>query len=98
MNRQLASIKNRLVEILNTEWDPIGIGGNPHLQDEYERYANLLIPLLENRATTESEVYDFLHSIEVSKIGLEVPDDVRKAVVAKLCSLAFREKERDTET
>jgi hypothetical protein len=49
--------------ILLRDWDPLGIGENPNLADEYDDYIPGIIQLLDNRCTFE-QLKSYLLDIE----------------------------------
>jgi hypothetical protein len=61
------AIEDRIRTILNTEWDPIGVGDS--VEDEYDGYIDGIHSLLAEGATTEVLVHH-LNAIEVERMGL----------------------------
>lgn len=55
--------------ILLSEWDPIGVGDNLNLSDEYDRYINVILRLLTKDATIE-DIANTLIKIEQTEMGL----------------------------
>jgi hypothetical protein len=80
MNRAqtFARIRNILLE----EWDPLEVGDNPNLADEYDAYIPGLASLVAADAGTVS-VVDFLAKIE-SDLGTNAPSDRRVRTAAHL--------------
>lgn len=60
--------ENEIREILLSSWDPIGIGDNPHLFDEYEDYIPEIKQLLESNSVSHEELQRLMVSFE-KKIG-----------------------------
>ena len=54
--------------ILVHDWDPIGIGDNPNLADEYDNYIGSIITLLRQNTPVET-LASFLEKIEKTKMG-----------------------------
>jgi hypothetical protein len=71
----------RVREILLEKWDPICIGDNPNLKDEYDGYLGHLISILKDPSVTRLHVVEYLMSVEVGEMGLP-GDSVRQSVVA----------------
>ena len=61
-------------------WDPIEIGENPNLADEYDEYIQPVIALLE-RGVDTAAIAAFLESIE-AELGINLPRE-RRATAAK---------------
>lgn len=76
--------QQRVRNILNQEWDPIG--GCP--ADEYDTYADGLLSLL-HRGASDDELMHYLERAEVEDIGLGSPFDVERGrkVIAALRAL-----------
>ena len=66
----------RLREVLNREWDPIGVlpydGGGP--EDEYESYRDKLASMISAHATDE-ELAAYLEWAASEEMGLGTPTD-----------------------
>lgn len=60
-------IANRIRVILNTEWDPIGVGHAD--DDEYDGYISGVLSLLRRKASAEA-IAEHLKSIEVRRMEL----------------------------
>ena len=74
---------------LMSQWDPIGVGGNPKLKDEYDPYIDPVMKLVSSSGSAE-EISAFLTAVERDQMGL-VPDTSRALRVAKsLLKLAGR--------
>ncbi|WP_148213109.1 hypothetical protein [Methylocella silvestris] len=58
--------------ILLRDWDPIIVGDNPHLIDEYDHYIPGIIELLDRRCSAES-IERHLRQIEANAMGLTPP-------------------------
>jgi len=59
--------------ILLNDWDPIGIGDNSNLSDEYDGYIGSIIKILEQKPSVES-IATFLKNIEKTEMGIDVVD------------------------
>jgi hypothetical protein len=49
--------------ILLKDWDPLGVGDNPHLADEYDDYIPAIIQMLDDRCTIQ-QLESYLLDIE----------------------------------
>ena len=56
--------------VLLDKWDPIGIGDNPMLKDEYDAYLADIVRMLEDSSTTPVTISDYLMNVENNKLGL----------------------------
>jgi len=66
-DQQLIDLQERIRTILNTLWDPIGVG---HVvDDEYDSYISDILELLEGGAGAEG-LADYLRLIEVERMSL----------------------------
>lgn len=61
---------NQIRAILRDKWDPVGVGDNPALRDEYDAYLAYIARMLEDSATTTTAISDYLMHIEIDKMGL----------------------------
>jgi hypothetical protein len=61
--------------ILLREWDPLSVGDNPHLADEYDSYIPTLYRLLENAPTVE-RIAAVLERIEKDFFGADTSANV----------------------
>ncbi len=74
----------RIHAILLGDWDPLGVDGNPHLSDEYDRYVPDILRLIESHYSLE-QLVEHLGRIETETVGLEPsPQETRKAAAAVL--------------
>ncbi|MGH6811918.1 MAG: hypothetical protein ACREDM_06060 [Methylocella sp.] len=55
--------------VLLREWDPLIVGDNPHLSDEYDDYIPAIVRLLESHCTAE-QLERHLTWIEMHDMGL----------------------------
>jgi hypothetical protein len=67
-----AEIRVRLRGILLTEWDPLCVGDNPNLADEYDRYIPVLLSLLQQNAE-QAAISRILQKIEQDEFGMQTP-------------------------
>ncbi len=70
--------------ILLRDWDPLNVGDNPHLEDEYDAY----IPELLREATNKDEnsIKEKLIDIE-NRVGVGVAPEQRNIAIMKLIQL-----------
>lgn len=59
--------------VLINDWDPVGIGNNSNLSDEYDGYIGPIIKILMQKSSIESIVL-YLEKIENEDIGIEHTD------------------------
>ncbi len=59
--------------VLINDWDPIGIGDNPNLGDEYDGYIGSIMKILMQRLPNE-EIVVFLKKIENTEMGIDNVD------------------------
>jgi len=64
--------RERLRAILLSEWDPLCIGDNPKLADEYDRYLPILLALLQGDVD-QATIAKTLERIEREEIGMQSP-------------------------
>ena len=60
----------RIRSVLIEHWDPIGIGSNPHLRDEYNMYIPEIARILSAPSVSRTAVFDYLKNIEVDRMGI----------------------------
>jgi hypothetical protein len=60
---------SRLKEVLNRDWDPIGVAGDCGVQDEYDSYVGKIATLLRKNASDE-EMLAYFKWAEVEHMGL----------------------------
>ena len=58
-----ATLLHAIYTVLLREWDPLGIGHNPSMRDEYEDYLPKIFTLIRENCN-ESEIFDYLWRIE----------------------------------
>lgn len=77
----VAMTENEIREILLSTWDPIRIGENPHLFDEYDDYIPEIKQLLESKSASHKELQRLMVSFEKEKIGTS-PDlrSIKKSI------------------
>jgi hypothetical protein len=85
------SLIDAVREILLSDWDPILIGDNPNLFDEYDSYVYEVVSYLKSGNANADGVYHLLWRAEEEKIGMSVDDDVRSSVAKKLMTLMMSE-------
>jgi hypothetical protein len=72
-------------EILLEFWDPINIGDNPNLADEYDSYIPRILQSLKTSPSDET-LFDLLAGIE-KELGATIPDDQRRRTIKALLNL-----------
>lgn len=73
--------------ILINDWDPIMIGDNKKLSDEYDSYAYEIQNLLLSYDIDKEKLYQLLLYHEENTIGMSISNESRMLVVEKLLSL-----------
>ena len=73
--------------VLINDWDPVGIGDNPNLSDEYDGYIGSIINILKQKLSIEV-IITFLEKIETTEMGIDKVDvDHIHDVATKLKSI-----------
>jgi hypothetical protein len=78
---------DRIREILLRHWDPVSVGDNPKLADEYDVYLGEVADMLA-KGCGSTELYDHLRAIESVDMGLELPQEQRWRAVKALLNTA----------
>lgn len=81
--------RRRLREVLNKDWDPIGVAGDGGPDDEYDSYMGKIAAMLRDNASDE-ELIAYLKWAEVENMGLgseEQFDRHRPRIVAVVAAL-----------
>jgi len=79
MNTNTPELRQRLRNILLSVWDPLCVGDNPNLADEYDRYLPALLELLQQNGD-EAALAKALERIETEELGMQSPSaGIRKA-------------------
>lgn len=65
--------RSRLREVLNREWDPIGVAGDGGVEDEYDGYMGKIAAMLRENASDE-EMLAYFKWAEVENMGLGSED------------------------
>ncbi len=76
-------IFNEVSKILFSEWDPMSVGENAKLSDEYDTYARHIANMLRAEYVTEADLYALLEKYEIG-LGMFVADSIRADVAKKL--------------
>jgi hypothetical protein len=88
LGSQWFELEGRIREVLNTEWDPIGV--SDFVADEYDGYIGGIMSMLRAGAS-QGAIAEHLLRIEVDAMGLETtaPHHVQSLldVAARLCAL-----------
>ena len=66
-------IVSEIRSVLINDWDPLGIGDNPNLSDEYDGYIGSIMRILMQRLP-EEEIVVFLKKIENTEMGIDKVD------------------------
>ena len=82
-------IQETIRDVLVHDWDPVGVGGVPKAQDEYDSYVGGVYRLLESGAGP-SQVAEHLARIEQEWLGLPTLPEALIPVAQKLCALDVR--------
>lgn len=68
------SNRRQLVEKIRTvllrDWDPLGIGENPCLRDEYDSYLPELLRILNAPSVSREAIMAYLKAVETDQMGL----------------------------
>lgn len=79
------AIKEGVRHVLLTSWDPIGVGDNPNLADEYDVYIPEILPY--GAATNpQAAIFEALSRIE-NDLGMQVDENVRRQASLELAEL-----------
>lgn len=78
MSMESAMIK----EFLLYEWDPIGVGGSPNAENEYDGYVAPILSML-RQGKTKDELFTYMWWMETDHMGLDGnrPSTLEKASV-----------------
>ncbi|GAA3683266.1 MULTISPECIES: hypothetical protein [Acetobacter] len=74
-----------VADLLMDYWDPIDVGDNPNLFDEYDAYVPGMIRLIEKGASMQT-IENHLKAVEVT-LGVQASDSRRVETAAKLIRL-----------
>jgi hypothetical protein len=66
--------------VLLRDWDPVGIGDNPNLRDEYDSYIPELVRILSAPSVNREAILAYLLEIETDRMGL--PEDPERIAIA----------------
>ena len=81
LRQRIAAVREVLLEL----WDPLGVGGNPHLADEYDSYLGKVLAAIDNGPDA---VRLALTAAEADLgIGSQRGAEVRQALVERLMDL-----------
>lgn len=61
--------RSRLRDVLNREWDPIGVAGDGGVEDEYDGYTGKIAAMIRDNASDE-DMIAYLKWAEVENMGL----------------------------
>lgn len=71
-------------QTLNYDWNPIGVGDSPELQDEYDSYIDGLLDILDDEHASVDALKDYLILIENEQMGLKPDSNKAQKVAEKL--------------
>ncbi|MBA4233881.1 MAG: hypothetical protein C0465_25245 [Ralstonia sp.] len=91
----MTDIKYIVRKILVDVWDPLRIGGNELLHDEYDAYIPEIISYMGSPSSNAEGIYNLLKDLEVNNLGGKEEDSPRMAAAAKLYLLASTEMAED---
>jgi hypothetical protein len=83
---------NEIKTVLLNDWDPIDVGDNPNLSDEYDAYLPDLIELVTDGASGD-EIARYLKTVEET-LGLKLPTERRRRAADALTQLKIRSTTR----
>jgi hypothetical protein len=86
-----AEVIEKVRDILVSDWDPIGVGGNPNLRDEYDDALSPIVSAL-SKNPDQRALIDVLVGME-EQYHVEGSDEARRRAVIKL--LVLRESIAD---
>lgn len=66
-------VVSEIRSVLIDDWDPIGIGDNLNLNDEYDGYIGSIMKILMQNSTAD-EIVEFLKKIENKEMGIDNND------------------------
>ena len=78
--------RRRIREVLNTEWDPIGV--SELSPDEYDGYTGQVAAMLRAGASDE-ELSDYLHWAETVHMGMPGDADRLRKIVASIRNVGW---------
>lgn len=77
------SLRENVRRILLSDWDPIGISGQPNAQDEYDIYVSKIVDLANNNVTPEALAAHLLKVVK-EQMGLSGDPSRASQVAAKI--------------
>lgn len=86
IKRKAIQIQNSILKILAKYWDPIGIGGDPNADKEYDSYVGEIYRILVSNPS-ETTIINCLSKIEIDNIGEETFLHTKRFVAKKLLQL-----------
>jgi hypothetical protein len=75
-NRYERELIDRIRDVLLENWDPIGIGNNPNLRNEYDLYIPRILHILKKVSVNKSNIFLCLQEIEIHI--MEIPEDPKR--------------------
>lgn len=89
-SERAAEIQDSIRQILFQDWDPVCVGDNPNLQNEYDSYIAPVYRILMG-SRSEQELIDYLSRTELDEMGMpcKSPEKLRP-VARKLLTLDVR--------
>lgn len=77
---------DQIRQILLRYWDPLGVGDNPNLADEYDAYLSAIYKILNSHGTSD-QLMVHLQNIEENSLGMAGPETARKLTAQKLIEI-----------
>jgi len=78
--------RRRIREVLNSEWNPIGVEGLP--EDEYDTYVGKVAAMLRDGAS-DDELFEYLNWAETVHIGLPGDADRLNKVIHAIRAVGY---------
>jgi hypothetical protein len=92
-NREnLKRLTQEVREVLLDKWDPLCVGDNPNLADEYDAYLPPLVRLLAGAPVDKASLIDYLTRVERDEMGF--PGDPAKLSAEADALMALAKGER----
>jgi hypothetical protein len=66
--------------ILLNYWDPVGVGNNSNLRDEYDDFIPSILQYLENKSRSQNDIFEYLLQLETDTMGK--PEDPQRINIA----------------
>lgn len=73
--------------VLVDTWDPLDIGSNRMLRDEYDAYLGVVVRMLKDPSTTGATLSSYLAHVEDHELGVQGDPEKRSLAVQALLEL-----------